>query len=290
MQAEPAASSSPLRGGRRLARAAAIVAVLLAVACAWLPAIQQAAYAQVDAGLKRALIAFAAARTLNAAISVAQGTQVALQPAGVGVTLSLGEVLDPVNDLVEQFSSLMLVAAVAFGVQKVLLAVGAHWAVSLAVTVAALGWGLAYWHGRAPPWLARAVVVLVAVRFALPVATLGSDWVFQRFLADDYRQAQSALDALSAQVERGTAAAAAEPKEQGLLDRIKRWGDEKTAEWRGRVDELRQAAERAAEHLVRLIVVFVLQTIVLPLALMWGVVKLAAAACRPRAVQSSVSP
>ena len=32
---------------------------------------------------------------------------------GVGVTLTLGEVLDPVNDLVEQFSSLMLAAAVA---------------------------------------------------------------------------------------------------------------------------------------------------------------------------------
>lgn len=267
------------------ARAALIAAVLAAVACAWLPAVQQRADAQVDAGLKRALLAFAAARTLNAAISVAQGTQVALQPAGVGVTLTLGEVLDPVNDLVEQFSSLMLAAAVAFGVQKVLLAVGAHWAVSLAVTAVALGWALAYWHGRAPPWLVRTMVVLVAVRFAMPVTALGSDWVFQRFLADDYRQAQAALDALSAQVEHGNAATAAEPKEQGLLDRLKRWGEERTAEWRGRVDELRQAAERAAEHLVRLMVVFVLQTIVLPLALLWGVVKLAAAACRPRSVQ-----
>ena len=44
--------------------------------------------AQVDAGLKRALATYAAARALNAVISVAQGTEVALEPGGVGVVLA----------------------------------------------------------------------------------------------------------------------------------------------------------------------------------------------------------
>lgn len=106
-------------------RALAFLLVSLVIAGAWLPPVQTVADAQIDAGLKRALVAFAAARTLNAAISVAQGTEVGVQ-VGVGMTLTLGQALDPVNDLVEQFASLMLMASVAFGVQKALLAIGGH--------------------------------------------------------------------------------------------------------------------------------------------------------------------
>jgi hypothetical protein len=80
------------------------------------------------------------ARALNAVISVAQGTEVSLQPLGVGVTLAPGQLLDPVNDLVEKFSDLMLMASVAFGVQKVLISMGGYWLISLLLTFAAIGW------------------------------------------------------------------------------------------------------------------------------------------------------
>ena len=53
--------------------------------------------------LKRALATFAVARTLNGVISVAQGTEIALEPGGVGVMLTPGQILDPINDLVERF-------------------------------------------------------------------------------------------------------------------------------------------------------------------------------------------
>src|SRR5688572_8008496 len=70
---------------------------------------------QVEAALQRALVAFAIARGLNMVISVAQGTEIAIQPAGVGVKLAPGELLDPVNDLIEQFSTVMLFAAASLG-------------------------------------------------------------------------------------------------------------------------------------------------------------------------------
>ena len=74
----------------------------------WLSPLDSPATDQVDAGLKRALISFAAARVLNGAISVVQGTQVAVQPFGLGVTLTVGQVLAPVSELVKHFSDLML--------------------------------------------------------------------------------------------------------------------------------------------------------------------------------------
>lgn len=133
-----------------------IMALVVAtmVACSWLAPLESAANRQVDAGLKRALLSFATPRALNAVISVAQDAEIAIQPAGVGVILAPGQLLDPVNDLVEQFAHLMLVASVALGIEKVLISIGAHWLISLSLTAAALGWGYFYFRTPASPlWL-----------------------------------------------------------------------------------------------------------------------------------------
>ena len=100
------------------------ILVLLALLAAT-PLLDQRAADNYDSLFQRALVTFALARTLNGVISAVQGTEVALQPAGVGVTLTPGEVLDPVNDLVERFSWIMLGATVSLGVQQVLLEVSA---------------------------------------------------------------------------------------------------------------------------------------------------------------------
>ena len=84
-----------------------------------------------DEAFKRALVTFAIARGLNGVISVAQGTEVAVEPGGVGVNFTVGQILDPINDLVEQFSSVMLVAASSLGLQNVLLGMSGWWGINL---------------------------------------------------------------------------------------------------------------------------------------------------------------
>ena len=66
---------------------------------------------RLEQAFSRALIGYAIARGLNGAISVAQGTEVAVQPAGIGLNFAPGEILDPINDLVERFSWIMMLAA-----------------------------------------------------------------------------------------------------------------------------------------------------------------------------------
>ena len=95
------------------------------------PFMDQRAAADYEQLFQRALVTFALARTINGVISVVQGTEVALQPAGVGVTLTPGEILDPVNDLVERFSWIMLGATISLGVQNVLLDISAWWAIQI---------------------------------------------------------------------------------------------------------------------------------------------------------------
>ena len=126
----------------------ALVTALIALS--WLPQTNELASAQVDAGLKRALVTFASARVLNGVISTLQGTEVVAQPLGFGVTLSVGQVLDPVNDLVEQFSDLLLTATLVFGVEKFLLTLFGNWAVSALVTAVLGAWLLLYWRQTCP--------------------------------------------------------------------------------------------------------------------------------------------
>jgi hypothetical protein len=266
---------------RPTGRILAIVAVAAMVLCAWLGPLEAAANRQIDAGLKRALVSFAVARTLNAVISVAQGTEVLLQPLGVGVNLGIGQALDPVNDVIETFSTLMLVASVAFGVQKVLVGIGAHWAVSLVLTAVAAWWALLFFRGKpAPHLLAQVLVVLLMLRFAIPVAAIGSDLLFQQFLAGDYAASQQALDRTAVKVETASPASAAAAEPQGVMDRIKSWAGSQGTAWKEKFDSLKQAAEQATEHVVRLMVIFILQTLVLPVAMLWGLFALARAVLR----------
>lgn len=245
------------------------------VLCSWLAPMDAPAMAQVDAGLKRALVSFASARVLNAAISVAQGTEALVQPFGFGVTLAPGQALDPVNDLVEQFSNLMLAASVVFGIQKVLIGIGSYWPLSLLLTGAVLGWAWCSWRGQRPPaWLSRLLVIVLMLRFAVPVVTLGSDVLWQKFLLADYQASQQLISSASGQVQQLGPDMPAAADNTGLLDKLKGWVA-KNADVKKNFDELKLAAEQATEHIIKLIVVFLLQTLVIPLLLLWAMYGLA---------------
>lgn len=258
--------------------AAALLAILAAT---WLLRVDETALAQVDAGWKRALATFAAARALNAVISVAQGTELAVQPAGVGVTLAPGQVLDPVNDLIEQFSTLMLLATAAFGAQRVLIGIGAWWPMSLALTALALAWAAWRWRGHAPRWLTQLLVGMLLLRFLVPTVALGSEAAFHLFLKEDYQTGQQTLERSSTQIGDLSAPVVASPADESVGERVRRWWAQGT-DIGGRFDELKDVANRAVEHVVRLIVVFTLQTLVLPLLLGWGLWRLARATASGR--------
>lgn len=252
---------------RRIVLALFAAAVIL---CSWLGPLDSPATQQVDAGLKRALVSFATARALNAVISVAQGTELSVQPLGVGVTLAPGQLLDPINDLVEQFSNLMLAACVAFGIQKVLIGIGGYWLISLLVTAVTLGWAWLYFRQQqAPAWLSKLLVVLLMVRFAIPMATIGTDLLWQKFLARDYESSQQTIDLASDQTAKLIPPVSPVVENQGLLEKMKDWIPQ-SADVKARFDRLKQSAEQSVEHIIKLIVIFLLQTLVIPLLLLWA--------------------
>ena len=73
----------------------------------------------LNGATKQAITAFAGARALNAAISVAQSAQVGVSLGGQA-SFHPGEILDPVNDMVEDYSTAMKYAIGSLISQKLI--------------------------------------------------------------------------------------------------------------------------------------------------------------------------
>ena len=161
--------------------------LLLAATLSVTPFLDQRAAADYEQLFQRAFITFALARTINGVISVVQGTEIALQPAGVGVTLTPGEILDPVNDLVERFSWIMMGATISLGVQNVLLDISAWWVIQILVTALASWLLIRLWYPGQGSDLNRILIrrvfpLLLFIRFAVPVMLIANDFLYQEFL------------------------------------------------------------------------------------------------------------
>ena len=225
-----------------------------------------------EGAFSRALLTFALARTLDSAISVAQGTQVAVEPAGVGVNFALGEALDPLNDLVERFSVAMLVATSSLGLQNVLLRMSTWWGTNLALALSAALLLTALWRpalvgGLRHTAAIRLFLIFVFLRFAVPVFVIGTNLVFDAFLAAEHEAANQALTATSMEIEALTDEATPPIEDRSFAQRL---GDSlQVLNVRERLEGLRVRVSSAVEQIINLIVIFALQTIILPLAFLW---------------------
>ena len=251
--------------------------ILLAVAGALTGHIDRVSEQQAEDALTNALVTFAVARTLNGVISAAQGTEVALEPGGVGVVLSVGEILDPINDLIERFSGVMLVAASSLGLQALLLNITGYWGVSAFLVVSAAAFLVTiWWPGAAASKYAspvlRIMLVALFIRFALPVLIATTTLISDTFLVPEQQAATAVLESTTRDIEEiNEEAQAVSTEEQSLMDRIGEIIDDSLESMQigDRLGELKESASQASEHIVSLIALFILQTILLPLAILW---------------------
>jgi hypothetical protein len=289
MHTEPVEGQQYSTSGIRLSFRKWLLAsvLLLVVAVSSLTSVDRYAEGEYEHLFQRAFITFALARTLNGVISAVQGTELALQPAGVGVTLTPGEVLDPVNDLIERFSWIMLGATISLGVQQVLLDVGQWWGVRLLVALLAVGWLWLRLRGTsagpdtgkrgAEKTLLRVLIVVLFIRFAVPVAIIANEALYRLFLETRYVESTQVIEAAGDELEQhsrsGEAGAedADSPEEPGFLESLGRSfaNTGEALDFRQRLESMRARAADLVEHLIQLSVVFILQTGILPIAFLW---------------------
>jgi len=244
--------------------------------------IDQRSESQIGDAFTRALIGFGIARTLNGVISVAQGTEFAVQPAGIGVNFSPGEILDPINDLVERFSWVMLLATSSLGVQRILLEVSSWIGITFMLAGAACFWLLTRWRSGSAGQLAsiasRILLAVLLIRFLIPLGTIANDWIYHNFLEPRYEASAQELETAASEIREISTRSTPQTDVQAstLGQKAKQFVNSVTNrfDFEGMLEDYKQAAENVSEHAINLIVVFVLQTIIFPLLFLFLVYKL----------------
>jgi hypothetical protein len=107
---------------------------------------------------------------------------------------------------------------------------------------------------------------------------LGAARTFNAFLAEEHAAATQALEQTGTELEEiAEQATPPEPQEDpSLVDQLGSMLDEglRSLNARERIEQLRVQVTDAVEHIINLIVIFVFQTVLLPLAFLWFVVEL----------------
>jgi hypothetical protein len=235
-----------------------------------------------DKLFQRALVTFALARTLNGVISAIQGTELALTPAGVGVTLTPGQILDPVNDLVERFSWIMLGATVSLGVQQVLLEAGQWWVLKMLVIILGISWLWLHLSSvqrqRSRQILVKAFAIAIFIRFAVPAALIANEVIYEQFLESRYQTSTEMIESAGEEFESVTGHTPSsdtdgelESEEAGVMDSIQQAlaNSRKSLDLEYQIERISEKATEIFEHVIQLSVVFVLQTCILPIAFLW---------------------
>ncbi|MFT5571970.1 MAG: hypothetical protein ACI9FR_000891 [Cryomorphaceae bacterium] len=240
---------------------------------------------RTEEGLQRALVTYGISRGLNAVISVVQGTEIAIEPVGVGMTFTPGQILDPVNDLIERFSTVVLVSGTAFGIQRVFLDLLASSAFSIVLLLLVLTALLLVWFGRpVQPAVRQAIfkaaAILLIVRFSVPMVAVASEQFYQTFLSPQFEASSAQLVSTTDRLEEIQAKKAA--PESAQVEQQKSFYESakalfqsasSTLDMQQHLRDFKTATEDISEHAIRLIVIFIFQTIILPLGFLWLVLR-----------------
>lgn len=236
-----------------------------------------------EEGFTRSLAAFGIAKGLNGLISVVQGTEVAVEPVGVGVILTPGQILDPVNDLIERFSWVMLICTTSLGIQSVLLTMFSSFYFSIAVAATLIFIALFIWNDQTTTTKLKNIsyrfaAFLIILRFFIPLMAITNEGLYKAFLEPTYIESKSQLE------QSNTTIANLSDNQKINNEAIdKSWYEVMSSSIDSAMDsinvdkyyqQLKAEADNLTGHIIDLIIVFTMQTILFPLIFIWLSMKL----------------
>jgi len=249
-----------------------VIASISFIALAILTDFDKTGEVLINGSIKEAGIVFGVAKGLNAVISLAQGTEVGLP----GLTISIGEILDPVNDLVERFSLVMLASIVSLGIQKILMnfvvGQGFNTLLILSIVLANI-WLFARFKNdtKARALFFKTTAVLIFLRFSISLLSMTSHYVYIHYVQQDYNieQSKEEVKKTSEQIDEITKSRIDNKSFfESILDKFNPEYYEKE------ISKYREVAEKASEQVVDLIIAFIFKTIFFPLLFLFFLYKI----------------
>jgi len=208
--------------------------------------------------ISNAALTYASARGINALVSVLQSTEV---EAGVIVSgsMTIGEVLDPLNDLIERFSSVMTWVLASLAAQKLLLLFASHVLFLYLVAVLGVTALLLIYFGRsgAQSLVFRCFLVVVFVRFSLGLAVALNSAADGLLLDQQLRENDQQMAQFQSSIMQLDSAAVADGGD--IRDSVVDFWSSLS------LDQLKQKISRGIENFINLVAIYVLKTILFPL-------------------------
>ncbi len=214
--------------------------------------------------IKNAALTYATARGINALVSMLQSSEV---EAGVGIvsgSMTIGELLDPLNDMIERFSTVMTWVLASLAAQKVLLLLASHELFLYLVAVLGISALLLLFYGppRLQDFVFRGFLVVVFVRFALGLAVAANSGVDYLFLDRQLQDNGAGIENFEANV------IGLENRDNFDSDSLR---DSAISFWQGlSLDELERKISAGIENFINLVAIYLLKTILFPLGFFYA--------------------
>lgn len=232
----------------------------------------------LNKSIKNASTTFLVARGLNGIISVVQDADISATPAGVGISMSPGEILDPFNDLIEKFSSIMLLATASLGIQKILLIFSGWWITKTLIDILLVIFLTNYYFNKIPLIsrinklvICKSLIILLSIRLVVPFIAVSSGIFDSIFINDSIIEKTESLHLIEQST--STMESKAGVEEDGWYDSLISKAKE-IGELPRKTMLLKQKLSNSVANIIDLIALFIIQTILLPLAFLYLATKL----------------
>ncbi|ALC15671.1 hypothetical protein DSOUD_0884 [Desulfuromonas soudanensis] len=174
-----------------------IAIVLLFSAGARLPALDATTDDYFREAITKAGVAYATCRIINASVSIVKESSLQLEPAGVGVSLAVGQALDPIDDMIERLSDVIVTAITSLGVQKLAYEISVSLAPPL-IAFCLFALSILIWFENARlaslQKLTMQILLLLAVaRFCLPISSMANGYVQKHYFEEKISAANNEL-------------------------------------------------------------------------------------------------
>lgn len=233
--------------------------------------------------ITKAGVSYGICRVINATVSVIQESSLQLEPAGIGLSLAVGQIVDPINDMVERLSNVLVMSIASLGVQELAYEISIT-IVPQILAVLLLILSVLVWFKNARALKLQRILMSVLViasiaRFCLPLSSMANEFLQEAFFENKIIEANEKLTASTADIEKLEDVSV--PKFDGLIGTIGNSASylkEKSVDFKNTIQVIMENKGVIVENLLRLtflyLGIFVIQVIVLPLLIFWFLMRL----------------
>lgn len=242
------------------------------------PYLDQKADTYFSEAITKAALTYSVCRVVNASVSVIKESQVQIEPAGLGVSLAAGQALDPLDDMTERASDILVTAIVSLGIQKIAYELSVEFApVLIAFFLIAFVMATILKSVRVKTIreiILKAIVLIAVVRLCLPISSIISTYLNGNYFSPEITKAKDEL-AMSSPV-MDELKDMRMPEIDGVLGTVKNgfnFVGEKTSDLKMALKEMIQNMENMISNLLKLsylyVALFVIQVVLLPIGIFW---------------------